>query len=433
MPKILNALRVYIDPPVLVVILLGFASGLPLALTGSTLQVWMREAGVSLGTIGLYSLIGLPYVLKFLWAPLLDHIPLPWLTRRFGRRRGWLLAAQGVLMIAIAGIGLVDPVSSPVLLAAIALVVAFASATQDIAIDAYRVERLEVSKQAAGVAGYVFAFRVAMVVSGAGSLMLVGVFEPLAVNAHGGWPFAYAVMAALMLCGMATVLIAREPALSVAAGEARPSMRAMILEPLRDFMARSHWLAILVFIALFKLGDAFAATLFGAFAIDLGFDRATYGAVSNLYGLAAVLVGGFFGGLAGRALSMVPLLWLAGLLQAVSNLAYFGLALAGPDVSALIAAVTTENLAGGFGTVVFVAFLGSLCRNPRHTATQFALLSAIAVLPRTVLTAPAGYLAQSAGWPAFFIASVVASVPALVLLAVLQKRSTAFADPVPAR
>lgn len=435
--RIAQGWRVYTERRVLIILFLGFSSGLPLALTGSTLSIWMADRGVDLGTIGLFSLVGLPYVIKPLWAPLVDAVRLPWLTARLGRRRGWLLASQLALMAAIAVMGLIDPVTAPLSMAAAALGVAFASATQDIVIDAFRVESLNESQYAAGMANYVAAYRLALLVAGAGAVALVAMFEDAGVGAPTVWSLAYGVMAVLVLIGMAAILLAPEPEPdpkpelenSAALAVARPpswsaqASRALV-QPFTDFATKPQWAAILLFVMLFKFGDAFAGAMVAPFALDLGFEKTVYAYVANGVGLPAVLLGGFLGGWLGRILSARAGLWTAGILQMVSNLAFFWLALVGPEPRALGLAVAVEAFTGGIGTVIFVAYLSSLCRSREFTATQFALLSALAAVGRTILSASSGYAAAAVGWPVFFLVTTLAAVPGLTLLWWLSRKGT---------
>lgn len=426
--RIAKGWRVYTERRVLIILFLGFSSGLPLALTGSTLSIWMADRGVDLGTIGLFSLVGLPYVLKPVWAPLIDAVRLPWLTARFGRRRGWLLASQLGLMAAIIVMGLIDPVAAPLAMAIAALGVAFASATQDIIIDAFRVESLDESQYAAGMANYVAAYRLALLAAGAGAIALVATFEATGIGAATVWSLAYGVMALLVLIGVGAILLAPEPEPEAgSAPEGRAGRQAALLSwsaqaeralvrPFTDFAAKPQWAAILLFVMLFKFGDAFAGAMVAPFALDLGFEKTVYAFVANGVGLPAVLLGGFLGGWLGRVLSVRTGLWTAGILQMVSNLAFCWLAIVGPESCALGFAVAIEAFTGGIGTVIFVAYLSGLCRSREFTATQFALLSALAAVGRTLLSASAGYAAAAVGWPVFFLVTTLAAVPGLILL-----------------
>jgi PAT family beta-lactamase induction signal transducer AmpG len=417
---------VYLKPRVLIVLFLGFSAGLPLALSGSTLLVWMREAGVDLGTIGLFALVGTPYTAKFLWAPLVDALDVPVLSRLLGRRRGWLVFSQLLLMAAIVLLGFSDPAGSALLVAIGALLVAAASATQDIVIDAFRVESLDESEQAAGMASYVAAYRIGMLVSTAGALFLVSGFEGLGLGRHAAWSAGYAVMAALVLIGMATALIATEPEKSRLANAAHAKVSALkrvteaAVGAFSDFLTRDMAFVALAFVVLFKFTDAFAGAMTAPFVIDLGFSRNEYAAIIKGVGLAATLIGGFAGGFIARAYPLGASLWIGGLLQAAANLSFSWQAVVGYDVAWLTFAIVAENFTSAIGTVIFVAYLSALCQNPLHTATQYALLTALAAVGRTYLSSGAGFVAAATGWMWFFVICALAGLPSLVLLWWLQ-------------
>lgn len=423
-----EAMAVYLQPRVLIVLFLGFSSGLPLALSGSTLLVWMRESGVDLGTIGLFALVGTPYTLKFLWAPLIDALHVPLLSKLLGRRRGWLVFAQLLLIAAILLLALTDPAKSPFYVALGALLVATASATQDTVVDAFRVESLPESEQAAGMASYVAAYRVGMLISTAGALFLVSGFEATGFAKSSAWMWGYAAMAGMVLIGMIAALAATEPEQSRRAEEATSGDSAMTrvttaaVGAFTEFLTRKNVWAVLAFVVLFKFTDSFSGTMTAPFVIDLGFTRNDYAAIVKGVGLAATLIGGFAGGFLARAWSLEACLWVGGILQAVSNLSFAWLAFVGLNQWALALAITVENFTSAIGTVIFVAYLSSLCQSPLHTATQYALLAALSAVGRTYLSAGAGYVAQATGWPLFFALSVLVAVPSLILLAWLQRR-----------
>ena len=423
-----EAWAVYLQPRVLIVLLLGFSSGLPLALSGSTLQVWMTESGVDLTTIGLFALVGTPYTLKFLWAPLVDALHVPLFTRAFGRRRGWLVFSQLLLIGAILLLALTDQVRSPLFVVLGALLVATTSATQDIVVDAFRVESLPESEQAAGMAAYVAAYRIGMLVSTAGVLFLVAAFEGAGIVRSSAWMWGFIAMAALVLIGTITALAATEPAQSARAeaatrGEAAFSrvMHAAV-RAFSEFLVRKHAWAVLAFVVLYKLTDAFSGAMTASFVIKIGFSKVDYATIVKGVGLAATLIGGFAGGYVARRYSLAASLWIGGVLQALSNLAFCWLSFVGVNQWALALAITAENFTGAIGTVIFVAYLSALCQNPLHTATQYALLTALAAVGRTYLSAGSGYVAEATGWPMFFVISVVVAVPSLILLAWLQRR-----------
>jgi MFS transporter, PAT family, beta-lactamase induction signal transducer AmpG len=428
-PRFGEALAVYLRPRVLIVLFLGFSSGLPLALSGSTLLIWMREAGVDLGTIGLFALAGTPYTIKFLWAPLVDALDVPVLSRLLGRRRGWLVFSQLLLMAATVFLAFTDPAKAPWYVALGAVMVATASATQDIVIDTFRIETLQPNEQAAGMACYVAAYRVGMLVSTAGALFLVTGFENFGFAKHGAWTAGYLSMAACVAIGIITTLVATEPERSAKADEAHSGKSAAsrltgtIVTAFNDFFVRDgveKAVIVLCFVVLYKFCDAFAGAMTAPFVIDLGFSRNDYAAIVKGVGLAATLIGGFAGGMVARSLSMPTCLWLGGFIQAISNLVFFGLAYAGNSYWALTAAIIAESFTGAIGTVIFVAYISALCRNPLHTATQFALLSALAAVGRTYLSAYAGFVAQWSGWPMFFVISTLVALPSFALLIWLQ-------------
>lgn len=400
----------------LAILVMGFASGLPLALTGATLAVWMRQDGLSLTAIGLFALVGLAYNVKFLWAPLLDQVRLPWLGSRMGRRRSWTLFVQAALFAAILVLAGSDPAGAPLATAIAAVTVAFLSASQDVVIDAFRVELLDEREQGAGAAATQVGYRLGMVASGAGALYLAEFF---------GWAVAYSGMALLLLPAMAVVWATPEPSVSPGrAGAQAPAqwLRAAFLDPLVDLARRAHWVPILVFILLFKLGDALAWVMTSAFYVDMGFSRIEIANVSKVFGVAATIAGVLAGGAIVYRLGVMRALLVTGVLQMLSNLMFAAQALVGHSVPMLMVTIGVENLTGGMGSAAFVAYLSSLC-SLAYTATQYALLSSLAAVARTTLSAAGGALAQGLGWIPFFAASTVAAIPGLLLLLWLTPRA----------
>ncbi len=417
----LAAAQVYTRPRLLLILALGFSSGLPLALTFGTLTFWLAEEGVSKGAIGLFALVGTAYTLKFLWSPLMDQLPLPPFTNWLGRRRGWLLATQIALIITMIGLGQTSPTIDPGWTALWAVALAFASASQDIVIDAYRVEILAEEEQGAGAANIVFGYRVGMLASGAGALY---------VASAAPWSTVYIVMAACMGLGILATLLAREPeapvippAIGSAAERAAAWLKRAVVEPFAEFLSRPGWLAFLAFVLLYKLGDAAVGIMTNPLYVELGFSKTEVANVVKIFGLGATLVGAFLGGLLIAKLGLIRALWICGVLQLFSNLAFSGLALVGHDVTALAATIGFENLAGGMGTTAFVAFLAALC-NRNYTATQYALLSSFMAVARTFMAAPGGFVAEHVSWPAYFLLTAIVAIPGLLLIAVLQKRLT---------
>ena len=393
-------LEILRSPRIAAVLLLGFSSGLPLALTGSTLQAWLTVSGADIMTIAWFSWIGIPYLLKFLWSPLMDRYVPPFL----GRRRGWMLLTQLALVAGIAGMAISPPNTKLWLLGCLALWVAFASASQDIVIDAYRTDLLPAAERGMGAAVSVLGYRLAMLASGGLALILADRI---------GWRQTFFVMAALMAVGLATSLVAPEPAL-----RARPprSLREAVVEPLKDLLLRPGALQLLALIALYKFGDALAGTLTTAFLIrGVGFSLTDVGTINKVLGLASLLLGGLVGGLLLVRMSLTRALLLFGVLQAVSNLSFAVLAWAGKSYPLLVFAVGFENLASGMGTAAFVAFAMALC-NHSFSATQYALLSALASLGRILFGPVTGALVEAVGWANFFVLTFVAALPGLWLV-----------------
>jgi len=427
-----DALSVYLRRRVLIVMFLGFSGGLPLALSGSTLSAWMSQVDVDLRTISFFALVGTPYTIKFLWAPFIDALDVPVLSRLLGRRRGWLVLTQLLLMVAIIFLTLCDPAVNPWLVAFGALMVATASATQDIVIDAFRIESLEESEQAAGMASYVFGYRIGMLVSGAGGLLLVNGLEGLGLTEHAAWSTGYIVATLLVLIGIATTLLASEPEKSAAAERLHTGknafrrLSATVVHAFADLFFREGVLVavvVLIFVVLFKLTDALAGIMTPPFVIrELGFSLSEYAAIIKGVGLIALLLGGFAGGFVARAYPLATSLWIGGILQALANLAFSWQAVVGHSLAWLTFAITLENFTSAIGTVIFVAYLSALCRNPLHTAMQYALLTALAAFGRTYLSAPAGNIVTATGWVWFFAICAIAALPSFVLLAWLQRR-----------
>jgi len=400
---------------IFLLLLLGFSSGLPLALTGATLQAWLTVSGVDLTTIGMFALVGQPYTYKFLWAPLMDRFTIPLL----GRRRGWLVVTQLGLLATIAWMGTVVPERSPWLLAGLALVVAFLSASQDIVFDAYRTDVLGAEERGAGAAVSVLGYRIAMLVSGGLALILADEWL--------GWRGTYWLMAALMLVGVAATWAAEEPS---APPRAPHTLEQAVREPLGEYFGRDGAWILLALIVLYKLGDAFAGSLSTAFLIrGPGFSLTEVGVVNKWLGVIATIAGALAGGALMARLRLYRSLVLFGVLQAVTNLGYMLLALAGKSYVLMIAAVAAENLCGGMGTAAFVALLMAMCER-RHSATQYALLSALAALGRVYVGPAAGAMAQRLGWPEFFFATFLIALPGLAML-VWQRRRIEAIDVAP--
>jgi len=379
---------------------LGFASGLPLALTAGTLQAWLTVAGLDLRTIGIVTLVGLPYTLKFLWSPLMDRFVPPWL----GRRRGWMVATQLGLIAGIAAMAVTGPADAIWALSVLAIAVAFLSASQDIAFDAYRADVLLAPERGIGAGISVTGYRIAMLISGAVALIL---------SDHIGWQSTYLLMASLMLIGVATTLLSPEPSSAITPPR---TLSEAVWGPIREFFSRSPAVGLLLLIVLYKVGDAFAGTLTTAFLIrGVGFSPTEVGVINKGMGLLATLFGALTGGALMARMGLFRALLLFGLLQAVSNLSFMVLAWTGKSYLVMVSAVAFENLSGGMGTAAFVALLMSLCDH-RYTATQFALLSALGALGRVFVGPPSGYLVETVGWVVFFFITFLAALPGLGLL-----------------
>lgn len=400
MSKLTPYLQVFTSRRIATVTLLGFASGLPLALTSGTLQAWMAVDGVDIKTIGIFALVGLPYTVKFLWSPIMDRFVPPLL----GRRRGWMIITQVVLILGIAAMAFNSPKQSPLLMAAFALTVAFFSASQDIVIDAYRTDVLREKERGAGAAVFVMGYRIAMLVSGALALIL---------SDNIGWHNTYLLMAGLMAIGVISAFLGPEPDEKIIPPK---SLQEAIWGPLKDYFSRRSAFMLLFLIILYKLGDAYAGSLTTAFLIKgVGFTPTDVGTINKGLGLVSLIVGAMFGGSLMARLGLFRSLLFFGVLQAISNLSFMVLAWIGKSYSMLIFAVAFENLSGGMGTSAFVALLMSMC-NQRYSATQYALLSSLAALGRIFIAPTSGFIVSSIGWPAFFFITTLVALPGLGLL-----------------
>ena len=428
----LQSFSVYTERRVIRIIFLGFSSGLPLALTFGTLSLWLVEEGISKTSIGLFALTGVPYTFKFLWAPLIDQMPIPLLTAWLGRRRSWAIVTQLALMISIFFLGLSHPGETPFMTALLALCTAFWSASQDSVLDAYRVEILEERHYGAGAAMMVLGYRLGMLVSGAMALYLATYF---------GWFVTYTVMAALMGVGMMTMMLSPEPEHrhdivsqetsgmsphnpSVFWGRMdrlRAWIRTAVIAPFADFMQRDAWGLILLFILFYKFGDALAGVMSQPFFLELAFSKIDIANIGKVFGLWSTLVGAVVGGLmVSRMGVMKPLLY-GGILQMLSNLMFVVLAQMGHHTGMLMVTIAVENLSGGMGTAAFVAYLSSLC-HVAYTATQYALLSSFMAFGRTFLSSFGGTMADHMAWTHFFLATTLAALPGLGLLWFMMKR-----------
>jgi len=399
-------LRIFQQPKSAILLILGFASGLPLALTSGTLQAWMTVENIDLKTIGFFSLVGQAYVFKFLWSPVMDRYTPPFL----GRRRGWLLATQCLLLLAIAGMGFLEPGSQLRWMAALAVVIAFCSASQDIVFDAWKTDVLSAEERGAGAAISVLGYRLGMLVSGGLALWLADRWL--------GWQGMYWLMAAFLIPCIIATLLAPEPTDAIPVPK---SLEQAVAAPLRDFFGRNNAWLILLLIVLYKLGDAFAMTLTTTFLIrGVGFDAGDVGVVNKSLGLIATIIGALYGGVLMQRLTLFRALLIFGVLQAVSNAGYWWLSVTDKSIYSMAAAVFFENLCGGMGTAAFVALLMTLC-NKSFSATQFALLSALSAVGRVYVGPLAGWFVETWGWSTFYLFSVFAGLPGLLLLLVCKQ------------
>jgi len=413
--------RLYLDRRVVAVALLGFSSGLPYLLVFSTLSAWLTGKGVDLRTIGFFALVRLPYTLKPLWSPLIDRLPLPFLTRRLGRRRGWGLLIQTLLIAAILALGSCDPGGDLRILAAAAVAVAFLAASQDIVIDAYRIELLSSVLQGPGAGAVQTGYRIGMLVAGAGALYIASAF---------GWFAAYATMAVLLTLGMGVLLSYPEPktppAPRSAVGGIMPWLRGAYVGPLADFVGRRGWLAVVALVVGYKLGEALAGMMAMPLYLKLGYSLPEIATISKIFGFGATVAGNLLGGMLVVRLGVMRALLIFGIAQSLGNLFYVLQAVSGHDLRVLALCVFAENLTGGMAGAAMVTYLSGLC-NVSYTATQYALLSALAAVGTTVLASTSGSLALALGWADFFLLTTVVTVPALLLLVWMMRRPPALA------
>lgn len=454
-----DVVSVYFRPRVALMFLFGFSAGLPYQLTSSTLQAWLTESNMSVQEIGLFGLVAAAYAWKFVWAPAIDGLPIPVLSRLLGHRRSWLIVIQICLACAIAALAFVDPVESKFALAGVAALVAFFSASQDVVIDAYRIEALKETELTAGYANYNAAYRTAMLVSFTGAILLVSWLELSGIPRKEAWSLGYLVMAGMVAVGVLGTLLAPE------SWEGQKSrfersfgerFRSAVIEPFSDFLRKDLWWGILLFIVMFKLGDAFTSELRTYFFLKLGFEKATYATIQWPFGFFTVIAGGYIGGVVANRYGVMRALWIGGIAQMATNLIFIWPAVALPDLTAAIGvpnaegvkqitfaaidaggwqgymafatlagSVGLENFATGLGGAAFVAYMSLLCGNRNYTATQYALLSSLASQARISLSAPAGFAVAAVGWVWYYIIATALAVPGLMLLWWLMRRTPA--------
>ncbi len=401
----------YCNRRMLVILLLGFSSGLPLALVGGTLQAWFKQAGIDIVTIGFLGLVGQPYSYKFLWAPLMDRFNLPFL----GRRRGWILVTQILIILATIIIAFQDPKQHPFLLAGLALLLAFFAASQDIAIDAYRADILQSDERGLGAALGVEGYRLGMIISSGGALILAD---------NIGWQQAYLIMASLVTIGTLAVFIAPEPDVTVTVPK---NFWVVIVDSFLDLLKRPYAIAFFALIICYKLGDAFSQSLSTVFLLDMNFSLTAVGTINKGVGLVSSLIGIFLGGVLMTRLGLFRSLLMFGILQAVTNLSYMLLALIGKNYVVAVGAFFIECLCGGMGSAALVALLMSLC-NPKFTATQFALFSSLTALGRIYVSPVAGFMVKFLGWATFYCTTAFIAIPGILLILYLKKPINSYAD-----
>ena len=424
----LAALRVYLEPPSLRMLTLGFSAGLPLLLVLGTLSFRLREAGIDRSTIGYLSWVGLAYGFKWVWAPLVDRLPIPVLTRALGRRRSWLLLSQAAIIAGLVGMALADPRQTLGPIVWCALLVAFGSATQDIALDAYRIESASLDRQAALAASYQTGYRLAMIWAGAGVLWIaaraevapaVAGLSGAAAYQNAAWQTAYLVMAASMAVGVVTVLFSREPA-QVALPPAKNAadwLRSALIEPFADFFRRYRWQAALVLglIAIYRISDVVMGIMANPFYVDMGFTKDEVAAVTKVYGVIMTLLGAFIGGVLSMRLGVMRILMAGAVLSAATNLLFAWLAGRGHDVTALIFVVSADNLASGIASAAFIAYLSGLT-NVSYSATQYALFSSMMLMLPKFIAGFSGDFVNAHGYANFFTATALLGVPVLVMV-----------------
>jgi PAT family beta-lactamase induction signal transducer AmpG len=422
----LRLLAVYREPPVVRMLFLGFSAGLPLLLVFGTLSFWLREANIDRTTIGFVSWVALAYAFKWAWAPLVDRLPLPWLTARLGRRRSWLLASQIVVAVGLVGMAITDPALRLHALVAFALLTAFASATQDIALDAYRIESATVEKQAALAAAYQTGYRLAMIWAGAGALAIAARFDPSEAEYHfAPWTIAYLVMAASMIVGVVTTLLAPEPAVTLQPLPQRGSalqrltrwLHGAVVSPFADFLRRYGWHAVLLLalIASYRMSDVVMGVMANPFYRDMGFSKDEVAAVSKIYGVVMTLAGAFIGGVLSLRFGVLRTLFAGAVLSAATNLLFAWLAVRGHDLGFLIVAVSADNLSAGIASSAFVAYLSGLT-NVAYSATQYALFSSVMLLLPKYLAGWSGWAVDTFGYVNFFVGTALLGVPVLALV-----------------
>ena len=409
----IKSLAIYLDRRMMVMLLLGFVSGLPFLLVSSTLSLWLKDAGISLAAIGMFALVKSPYSFKWLISPIIDQCKIP-LFGRLGRRRGWAVFIQLLLMGSLLAMAMTNPATSTSLFVFLVFLAALFSASQDIVLDAYRIERFKADEQAAGVAVFVFGYRIGVLFAGAGALIIADYWD---------WSVVYKVMAASVLLGLMTILFSAEPQ------DNRPATphnwRAIVVnavvKPFTDFMKRDRWVWILLFIFFYRMSDAYIAPMAYPFFDDIGFTKIQIAYIIKIYGVIATIIGSFIGGVVVSRLGLAKSLLFCGILHGSSNLLYLWQVYAGNDTDVLTLTIFIENISGGMGTSAFVAYLSSLC-NRKYTATQYALLSSFMGMARDIFAASSGIVAKTLSWTGFFSLTAAMSLPGIFILLYLMHK-----------
>ena len=415
----LASLRVYMLPQVIAMLFLGFSAGLPFLLVFSTLSAWLTEEGLSRTLIGLFSWVGITYSVKVVWAPLVDQLKIPYLTRRLGRRRSWMLLAQWGIALGIFGMAQINPEQQLWLLALIAIWTALASATQDVAIDAYRIEAVAKEYQAAMVAMYILGYRIALLAAGAGAFYAAELV---------GWHNSYLLMAMLMIVGIITTLVINEP--DVPQPVSFPTKRAWfahaVIHPFTDFFYRNGRMAVLIllFIAIYRISDITMGVMANPFYLDMGYTKIQIADISKIFGFFMTIIGAALGGILVPRYGLLPILISGAILVAATNLLFIGLAMSEPDLSLLALVISADNLSGGIATTAFIAYLSSLT-NTAYTATQYALFSSLMTLPAKFLGGFSGVIVDCCGYPNFFAYAAALGIPAILLASYLAHRGRA--------
>ncbi|MDG0995532.1 MAG: MFS transporter [Gammaproteobacteria bacterium] len=422
MNSLVASLQVYCQKRILAMLALGFSAGLPLLLVFGTLSFWLRKEGIDRATIGFISWVALFYGLKFLWAPLVDHLRLPLLSRLLGQRRSWLLLAQLGVLLSLFAMGSVNPQDNLQHLVLLALVVAFSSATQDIALDAWRIESAPIEQQAAMAASYQLGYRLGMILAGGGAFTLAHFY---------GWSIAYQVMAGFMLIGVVTSLLVSEPTRAVISANTSASrlqrssqwLLTAVVKPFADFFYRNGYfgLVLLLFIGCFRLSDITMGVMAGPFYVDMGYTELQVGLVSKTFGVGMTIFGALLGGLLVTRFKILPMLVISSILVVITNLIFAILATKAPTTLLLASVITADNISGGIAGTVFIAYLSGLT-NRLYTATQYALLSSVMLLPAKFMGGFAGEVVDALGYLMFFIYSAGLGLPAILLALWLSHR-----------